>query len=720
VRPPINRTRFWEAYLLLAGLIVVITAAFAARKAQRQYHRLLDEQRSQAVATVESAAAPVHYPLATGDVDSVRRLVHEMVRERPDIASGLVAGWSGKVVADSETRREGKWVFDLLPPPSGTVARTVYRDHDPAALEVTLPLRFGDTEHGSLRAEVKLAPTRADVVAPTLRFAGIALVLLAVVAVAVGLMTRERYAPRPPPPIPAARRRKPAGERVSPPLPSWDEMGALLEALPLAVLVVDERAKTVRYLNRRFCALWGFPEPRAGALPAELRYEHIAARCHLPVGRAPGEAGHAPPDVVTTDEITLDSGRTIRRLCAGVRDEHGSYVGWMYVFEDVSLRKRTEASLSATRDAAVEAARAKSAFLANMSQELRTPLRQLVETATVLLGTGLDAQQRQYAGSVLASGEALLALTEKIAEFFRVEAGKLEDGDVEIDLSQLIGDVVESLATVAHQKHLELASWVEPDVPSVLLAKGQRLREVLTKLISNALRFTDAGEVFVRASRDAEDGDRVTVRFTVKDTGIGIPPERQQRLFALPPDGSGGLGLLISKQLVESMGGSIGAESQLGHGSTFWFTVPLPRPPARQSQGLPPEDEALRRHRIMVVDDNATSRSVLDRHLESWLIPHEAVASGHDALTRLRAAAEYGAPYSLAILDSQMPEMDGLELARAIRMEPSLAQLPLVLMTAGEPAPPEAARQLGISATLSKPVRPARLRACLAAVLLAT
>lgn len=383
---------------------------------------------------------------------------------------------------------------------------------------------------------------------------------------------------------------------------------------------------------------------------------------------------------------------------------------------DVTLRARADASLNAARDAAVEAARAKTAFLANMTREMRAPLHEILADARALAAE-TSGTPRQLAEHVLATGEGLLTLNRKIADYLRVEGGALQ-GDEDIDPYLLVADVVESFAPLAAKKGIELAWWIDPDVPTALHGKGQQLREVLAKLIANAVRFTDSGEVCVAASCQGDRDAAALLRFTVRDTGCGIDPQQRPRLFTLAPNGSSGLGLLLCKQLVDSMQGTIGTDDNTDRGSTFWLTVPL-LPQPRTVTALPHDEGLLRSQRILIVDDNATSRSILERQLESWMIPHEAVSGAREALIRLRAAVDYGAPYALAIVDSLMPETNGFDLARAIRQEPKLAALPLLLLT---PAGVSCSEQLGdvrVDATLTKPVRPSRLYTCLAAVLLA-
>jgi signal transduction histidine kinase/CheY-like chemotaxis protein len=375
------------------------------------------------------------------------------------------------------------------------------------------------------------------------------------------------------------------------------------------------------------------------------------------------------------------------------------------------------------RQAAAEAAnRAKSEFLANMSHDIRTPMNGILGMIELALDTALSAEQREYLQIAKASADSLLALLNDILDFSKIEAGKLDLDRFDFQLRDGVADALKPLALRAHQKGLELAFDVAAEVPDVLTGDWNRLRQVLVNLATNAVKFTEQGEVVVRVARDSEtrrQGDKedelVSLAFEVQDTGIGIPPEKQSQIFepyrqadssTARSYGGTGLGLTISSRLVQMMGGRLWVESAVGQGSTFHFTVRLgvasqPLVPAR-----PVEPVSLEGMPVLVVDDNATNRRILQEMLCAWRMRPVVTEGGEKALAELRRAASAGEPFGLVLLDAVMPGMDGYAVAEQIRSQPGLAGATIMMLSSAHHQGDTArCRQLGVPRYLTKPLK---------------
>ncbi len=394
-------------------------------------------------------------------------------------------------------------------------------------------------------------------------------------------------------------------------------------------------------------------------------------------------------------------------------------VAYFIVARELDKRRTLLSQLEYARDAALTLARRQSDFLANMSHEIRTPMNGIMGTSELLLRTPLAPNQKDLAETIRYSAESLLVIINDILDFSKIEAGKLAFESSNFDLRATVEQAVETVAATARKKSLELVTLVYRDVPEQLCGDAGRLRQVLLNLVGNAVKFTDRGEVVVRVTKQAETETHVTLKFSVTDTGIGIAREFQENIFEAFAQvdasrarrfGGTGLGLAISKRLVQMMGGEIGVESEVGKGSTFWFTATLEKADAAQPISTYEMWFGLR---ALVADDNTTNRTVLAQLLTDFGMFCEVVASPEEAIAALHEAVAQGEPFRVALLDAHLPAVDGLSLIQRIREEKTFDTLACILLTPPPLPDPDELQRMGAAACLAKPVRMMALKEAL-------
>ena len=502
---------------------------------------------------------------------------------------------------------------------------------------------------------------------------------------------------------------------------SANQLSVVADSAPIGIFQTDAQNRYV-YTNPRWTEITGITAEQAKGQHWDsiMRPEERASL----LAQMPDDAP-SPAELSHRFEVNLlESATRIAVITSrSIVDRNGAPAGWVGTLADVTAEVGVEAAMSDARDRATEASRLKSDFLANMSHEIRTPMNGVIGMAELLLDTELDSRQRDYAQTVQNSGEALMTIINDILDFSKIEAGMLEVEKIDFDLRATIDDVVDLLARAAQRKQLELIAVVTDTVPLTMSGDPGRIRQVLTNLIGNAIKFTGAGEVKIVATMTEVDEPAPAIRIEVSDTGDGIPSDKLAVIFQpfVQADtstsrkyGGTGLGLAISGQLVTLMGGDFGVTSELGVGSTFWFTIGVGADVGESTQKHPAPDSGLAGLTILVVDDNATLRGVLSGYLTGWGMAVTTCDSGPAALRTMSEAVREGRPFAAVLIDLYMPGMDGRELIKSIADDPELTSRVLLMtglsLDLGRSA---AAEESGAPVSLSKPIHRHELLACL-------
>ncbi|MHB8410756.1 MAG: response regulator [Candidatus Acidiferrales bacterium] len=493
-------------------------------------------------------------------------------------------------------------------------------------------------------------------------------------------------------------------------------LNALVEGSPLAIVVTNQNG-VIQSSNPAFTKIFGYSKAETkGAILDDLVApgEFSAEAREITRGRIQGKSAH-----LVTRRGRKDGSLVDVELYGLPLRVNGENAGGYALYQDITERKWAEQALRVAKAQAEQANQAKSEFLANMSHEIRTPMNGILGMTQLALETPLSDEQREYLGMVKSSAGSLLTLLNDILDFSKIEAGKLDLDLSPFALRESMGEALKALGHLAHRKGLELAWQVEAEVPEWLFGDCARLRQIVVNLVANAIKFTERGEVVLAVKEEGRTPTEITLHFSVRDTGIGIPAEKQKLIFAAFTQadssttrkfGGTGLGLAISQRLVKMMEGTISVESEQGKGSVFHFTVKLLFPDAMFVPPAAIEPGELRGLRALVVDDNQTNRLILMEMLSQWGMAPEQAATGKEALSILARESQGSAPFRLMLIDAHMPDMDGFALAQRVKDMPGTSLLLMFMLSSSMQAGDmERSRQAGVNGFLMKPVQPSEL-----------
>ena len=502
---------------------------------------------------------------------------------------------------------------------------------------------------------------------------------------------------------------------------------ALMENIPDTIYFQDTECRFMR-INKAQARMLGITDPKEAIgktdfdyFPAEVAQGFYESELKLL------ESGQPILDAIQKIPKANGEIQWFSATEVPIYDSQRKIIGFVGITRDITERKRVEAEMERAKEDAEKANLAKSEFLANMSHEIRTPMNGIIGMTELALDTPLNTDQRDYLTMVKDSANALLTLINDILDFSKIEAGKLAMDETDFDLHDVLANTLRPLSVRASQKNLELIWSVRPGVPEIVRGDPGRIRQVMMNLVGNAIKFTENGEVEVTVQAENGREHDALLHFSVRDTGMGIAPEKQRVIFEAFTQadnsmtrrfGGTGLGLTISSRLVEMMGGKMWLKSEPGKGSTFHFTARLGLTETGPPESLPKEVGSLQGLRVLVVDDNATNRKILMAMLRHWSMQPEAASGGKEGLEALRTANSAAKPFPLVLLDAQMPEMDGFSLAEQVKLDPRLAGATIMMLTsAGRRGDAARCRELGIAVYLIKPIRQSELLEAILAAL---
>ncbi|MEM7405021.1 MAG: response regulator [Pseudomonadota bacterium] len=731
--------------LLVVCMVVLCTAGYALL---HQRSTMSEEFNSKAITLTSVLRETLVDPLYHLHVDDMIDVLAATLQDA-DVDHAYVVDLGGEIIADGTERNARQFEKLEMPWPVAELKAPdskVHFEHRPNAMLAAAPILQPDGKPGGILVlEMSTGRLTKELQYITAHFAFLA-IALCVVGGALSLALTKRFTGPLIQIIDGLERIRDG--RLDDPIRMMrdDELGLVSDSIDrlaqtlqsttvnkeyvdgiihsmASMLIVIKPDGTIDMVNSKACKLLGYRE------------SDLVGASFAMVANGIGEAGFDTNELLqnaggegTQTEYTRADGQTmpVSQSISLFENHPGRLDRIICVAQDFSDHLQMQDELRVARDDALQAARAKSEFLANMSHEIRTPMNGVIGMTGLLLETSLDEEQRSFAETVRGSADSLLTVINDILDYSKVEAGKLDIEHIEFNLKSTVEEIGDLLALKAEEKSIEFISALHPGVPHLLLGDPGRLRQVIINLANNAIKFTEEGEIALEAKVQSETDDGVELMFSVTDTGIGIPADRMDRLFTSFSQvdasttrkfGGTGLGLSISKQLVELMGGTIGVDSEAGVGSTFWFSITLKKQTAPRAERIQ-HAAAARGRRVLVVDDNATNRRILMLQLQSWGCLPVAVESAALALQELERASVAGERFDVAILDMQMPRMDGRQLAVSIRSDSRFDEMPLMLLTSmgrrGEAAEMQA---VGFSAYLTKPVKQSQLFDALVTVL---